>query len=48
MKDPGLVPVLPEVTLARAFWLVTHADGHNAPRVQAVTRWLRDATAAIV
>ena len=48
VKDPGLVPVLPEVTLARAFWLVTHADGHNAPRVQAVTRWLRDATAAIV
>lgn len=42
--DPALVAVLPDVTLTRGFWLVTHADGHAAPRIQAVSRWLRDAT----
>lgn len=43
-RDDALVPVLPDLVLTRAFWLVTHADGHAAPRVQAVTQWLREAT----
>lgn len=42
--DAALVPILPKVTLSRAFWLVTHADGHAAPRIQAVSQWLRDTT----
>lgn len=41
--DARLVPVLPEIELSRAFWLVTHADGQSTPRIQAVTSWLREA-----
>ncbi|WP_085809240.1 LysR family transcriptional regulator [Sphingomonas sp. TZW2008] len=42
-SDTALVPVLPnDVALSRTFWLVTHADGHAAPRIQAVSHWLRD------
>lgn len=40
--DARLVPILPQVELVRAFWLVTHADGQTTPRIQAVTAWLRD------
>lgn len=43
-QDATLVAVVPEVSLTRAFWLVTHADGHAAPRIQAVSQWLREAT----
>ncbi|UVO50463.1 LysR family transcriptional regulator [Sphingomonas sp. SUN019] len=46
-RDERLVPVLPAVSLSRGFWLVTHADGHATPRIQAVSAWLRDAAAAI-
>ena len=42
--DPALVPVLPQVALTRGFWLVTHAEGNAAPRIQAVSQWLREAT----
>lgn len=45
--DAELVPVVPEIVLSRRFWLVTHADGHAAPRIQAVSAWLREASAAI-
>ena len=45
--DARLMPVLPDVMLARGFWLVTHADGHATPRIQAVSAWLREAAAAI-
>lgn len=45
--DSRLVPVLPVVSLSRGFWLVTHADGHATPRIQAVSAWLRDAAKAI-
>ena len=40
-NDSALSSVLPEVTLTRSFWLVTHADGHQTPRIQAVSGWLR-------
>lgn len=46
-RDERLVPVLPAVSLSRGFWLVTHADGHATPRIQAVSAWLRDAATAI-
>jgi DNA-binding transcriptional LysR family regulator len=46
LNDAALVPVLPDMVLTRAFWLVTHADGHAAPRIQAVSQWLRETTAA--
>lgn len=45
--DAALSPVLPDIALSRRFWLVTHADGHAAPRIQAVSAWLRAASAAI-
>lgn len=45
--DAALLPVLPEIVLTRRFWLVTHADGHAAPRIQAVSAWLREASATI-
>lgn len=45
--DPALVPLLPGVALTRSFWLVTHADGHATPRIQAVSAWLRELAPAI-
>lgn len=45
--DARLVPVLPALVLTRRFWLVTHADGQAAPRIQAVSGWLRDTAGAI-
>ena len=44
--DARLVPVLPQIALTRAFWLVMHADGQATPRIQAVTSWLREAVEA--
>ena len=45
--DPALTVILPDVTLTRSFWLVTHADGHQTPRIQAVSGWLRALAPAI-
>lgn len=39
-RDPALVRVLPEVTIARAFWLVTHRDTRQLRRVRAFRSWL--------
>lgn len=40
--DPALVRVMPEVTIARAFWLVTHRDTRQLRRVRAFRAWLVD------
>ncbi|HZU64324.1 MAG TPA: LysR substrate-binding domain-containing protein [Novosphingobium sp.] len=40
--DPALVRVLPDRTITRAFWLVTHKDTHQLQRIRLVTRWLAD------
>ncbi|MEG8039765.1 LysR family transcriptional regulator [Sphingomonas sp. LR60] len=37
---PGLVRVLPEVTIQRTFWLVTHRDTRQLRRVRAFSTWL--------
>lgn len=46
-RDAALVRVLDGVELARAFWLVTHADNHATPRIQAVSTWLRETVATL-
>ena len=40
-RDRTLTGVLPNISLGRSFWLVTHEDTHTTPRIQAVTEWLR-------
>lgn len=44
--DPALVPVLPERTITRSFWIVTHRDTHQLRRVRAFHDWLVDLVAA--
>ncbi|MBW6521974.1 LysR family transcriptional regulator [Sphingomonas sp. RHCKR47] len=39
-QDPALVRVMPEVEIARAFWLVTHRDTRQLRRVRAFRAWL--------
>jgi DNA-binding transcriptional LysR family regulator len=39
-RDPALVRVVPEVTIARAFFLVTHRDTRQLRRVRAFRAWL--------
>ncbi|WP_423141176.1 LysR family transcriptional regulator [Parablastomonas sp. CN1-191] len=41
-SDPGLVAVLPERTIVRSFWLVTHRDTHNLARIRAFKAWLEN------
>ena len=38
--------VLPEWTIARSFWLVTHKDTHKLARIRAVADWLSEIVAA--
>ncbi|WP_443025461.1 LysR family transcriptional regulator [Sphingomonas sp. Leaf231] len=38
--EPGLIRVVPEVTINRAFWLVTHRDTRQLRRVRAFSAWL--------
>ncbi|NTS64806.1 LysR family transcriptional regulator [Sphingomonas sp. HHU CXW] len=38
--DPALIRVMPEVEIARAFWLVTHRDTRQLRRVRAFRAWL--------
>jgi DNA-binding transcriptional LysR family regulator len=38
--QPGLVQVLPELTIWREYWLVTHEDLRSIARIQAVSRFI--------
>jgi DNA-binding transcriptional LysR family regulator len=44
--DDGLVQVLPDLRIARSFWLVTHRETAAFPQVRAVMNWLVDAVSA--
>ncbi|WP_106752009.1 LysR family transcriptional regulator [Pannonibacter carbonis] len=41
-KDPTLVPVLPQIRLTRAYWMVTHESSRPLRHVAAVQDFLRD------
>lgn len=43
--DPALVPLLPDRSILRSFWIVTHADTNSLARVRAGTEWLIDVMA---
>ncbi|WP_189041280.1 LysR family transcriptional regulator [Aliidongia dinghuensis] len=44
---PGLVPVLETISIVRTFWLITHADLHDLPRIRATGDFIaREARAA--
>ncbi|WP_298957734.1 LysR family transcriptional regulator [uncultured Roseibium sp.] len=43
--DPGLVPVLPELKLRRAYWMVTHESSRPLRHIAAVQSFLRDQVA---
>jgi len=38
--QPGLVPVLSDVSIERTFWLITHADLHDLPRIRATSDFI--------
>ena len=38
--DPALRAILPEVSITRAFWLVTHQETRNIPRIRLFVDWL--------
>jgi DNA-binding transcriptional LysR family regulator len=42
VQDPLLVPVLPERSILRSFWLVTHKDTRQRQRVRVFRAWLTD------
>ncbi|NBN62847.1 LysR family transcriptional regulator [Pannonibacter tanglangensis] len=44
-KDPSLVPVLPQIRLTRAYWMVTHESSRPLRHVAAVQDFLRDVVA---
>ncbi|WP_439529674.1 LysR family transcriptional regulator [Pannonibacter sp.] len=44
-KDPDLVPVLPQIRLTRAYWMVTHESSRPLRHVAAVQDFLRDLVA---
>jgi DNA-binding transcriptional LysR family regulator len=39
-SDPRLVRVIPDVTITRSFWLVTHQDTRKLARISVFVRWL--------
>lgn len=41
-RIPGLVRILPEVRFLRTYWLVSHADTHNAAGVRTVRRHIME------
>jgi DNA-binding transcriptional LysR family regulator len=43
--DPGLVPVLPETAITRAYWTVVHEDLRTIRRVQTVAAFLAEIVA---
>jgi len=47
-RDATLVPLLAgHIELRRSFWLVTHSDTRQLPRIEAVVRWLRQCGASL-
>lgn len=38
--DPRLRRIIPEICIHRTFWLVTHKDTRNLPRIRSFTDWL--------
>jgi DNA-binding transcriptional LysR family regulator len=40
-RDPALVPIMPEISVTRSFWLVTHRDTHQLAKVDLFKNWLR-------
>ena len=36
----GLVRILPEVLIARSFWISAHRDIHDTARIRSVSRWI--------
>ncbi|MEA1014719.1 LysR family transcriptional regulator [Sphingosinicella sp. LY1275] len=44
--DAGLVRVLDDIAVTRSFWLVTHADTRQLPRVEAFVAWLTELVGA--
>lgn len=44
--DPGLRRVLPALAITRSFWLTTHQDTRNLPRIRRFTDWLTALAAA--
>lgn len=45
-SDPRLIQVLPQRTIMRNFWLVTHADTNTLARVKTGKEWLLETVAA--
>jgi DNA-binding transcriptional LysR family regulator len=43
--EPALQRVLPEVTITRSFWLVTHRDTRQLRRIRAFSAWLGELVA---
>jgi len=44
-QDPTLCRVLPEITITRSFWLVTHQDTRHLPRNALFVDWLSELVA---
>jgi DNA-binding transcriptional LysR family regulator len=44
--DSELVRVLDDIAVTRSFWLVTHADTRQLPRVEAFVAWLTELAGA--
>lgn len=42
----GMIRILPEIDIRRSFWLVTHQDTRNLPRIRIVADWLAEIAAA--
>lgn len=40
--DPSLVPIFPQSTISRNFWLVTHKDNRALERIKAGKNWLME------
>lgn len=45
-SEGGIVRILPEVEIRRSFWLVTHQDTRNVPRIRRATDWLAEIAGA--
>lgn len=38
--EPALRPLLPEITIQRSFWIVTHQDTRHLPRIRRFVEWV--------
>lgn len=45
-REPRLVRVLPERSITRTFWIVTHKDNHRLTKINYVSEWLKQEVAA--